>query len=161
MENTNNIYIVKPIGFHEMEEIIAIFDSREKAENFIDRFKTRPIDLEIVEAPLNPEYIANKQADPYTVTLRENTNDPINLGINDLIEMAEAAAREEYDIFFYDGAERSQGVFNIMLFSGTEQEALSRAIEKRDETVASGEWDKEYQHSIEIKSTMQHPDHDK
>lgn len=161
MKSINKIYIVKPIGFHEMEEFVAIFDSRDKAENFIDRFKTRPTDLEIVEAPLNPEYIVNKQSDPYTVTLRENTNDPINLGFNDLIEMAEAAAREEYDIFFYDGAERSQGIFNIMLFAGTEQEALSRAIEKRDETVASGEWDKEYQHRIQIKSTMENQDHDK
>ena len=144
MENTDKIYIIKPIGFHEMEEIIAIFDNREKAENFIDRFKTRPTDLEIVEAPINPEYIVNKQADPYLVTLRENTNDPINLAVSDLIEQAEAAAREEYDIFFYNGAKRSEGVFNIMLFSGSEQEALLRAIEKRDEIVALGEWDKEY-----------------
>lgn len=151
MENTDKIYVIKPIGYNEMDEFVAVFDSKEEARNFIDRFKTPPTDLEIIEVLINPEYIVNKQADPYTVRLLEHTNDPVNLGINDLIEMVEAASREEYEIFFQEGAERSEGVFNMMLFSASEQEALSKAIEKRDKTIASGEWDNVYQHRKEIK----------
>lgn len=141
MENAQKVYLVKYIEAFEISEVIAYFDNRDKAEEFLNRFKTSAESCEIEEYPLNPKYIINKQADPLLITLGKNDDEPIDIINHDYLGEAEEAEREEYKFEFrQDGF---KDVINIMLFASSEDEAVDRAIKKRDEIIASGEWERE------------------
>src|SRR5215217_761916 len=141
MENAQKIYLVKYEEAFEIHEVIAYFDSRDKAEEFLHRFKTSSEYCEIEEYPLNPKYITNKQADPFCISLVERDNEPFFITMHDYLDEVEEAEREEYKFeFMHCGF---VDIINIMLFASTEAEAVEKAIKKRDEIVASGEWERE------------------
>lgn len=141
MEQPLKNYIVKPIDSTEIEEIYAFFDSREKANNFLNRFKTCSKELEILEIPLNPEYIVNKLADPYRVTFQGDENRASNCEIYDTIEYAAAAEKETYELSFFSDTDKYRATFDVMLFASSEQEAIAKGRKRRNEVIASGEWD--------------------
>lgn len=141
MVNVQKIYQVKYKEEYDIGEIIAYFDSRDKAEEFLQRFKTSSKYCEIQECTLNPKYIVNKQADPYYITLGIKEDVPFLICNHDLIDEAEEAQREEYSLEFKHF--KLKEAINIMLFASSEAEAVEKAIKKRNEIVASGEWKKE------------------
>ncbi len=152
MDSAGKLYIIGPANPDSLEGIYAIFDTMEKAQDFLVRFKT-PTHLEIVEFPLNPKYIVNKLADPYFVILRKTEKETRDLYIADYIDEAEEAEKEAYSFDFHGCSNKEQGRFNIMLFAASEQEALARAIIKRDQVIASGEWDKTFEEKIKSKES--------
>lgn len=145
MKNILKIYLVKHAEAESIDEVYAYFDTKEKATDFLNRFKTIPQEMEIIEIPLNPKYIANKEVDPYFVSLKGKTEtDPFDLIICDYIEQAESAQKEEYSIDFLRNDSIDNGNFKITLFAANEDEATVKAIKIRDEVIASGEWDKAF-----------------
>lgn len=147
MEKQLKSYIVKHIDEECINGILGCFDSKEKAKAFLNRFKNPVKDYEIVAISLNPKYIANKLADPYMVSFKGKRKIPLELEIYDSIEDAELAKKEDYTISFYSKKDTYHGIFDYMVFASSKKEALAKAIKKRDEVIASGEWEKAYQES--------------
>lgn len=145
MENKSKIYIVKYVDSHSEDEVLAYFSIKEKAIDFLNRFKTKSTELEIVENILDPEFVTNKDEDPYLVSFKGiNEMDPLDSDIYDYIEQAVSAQNQEYSVSFLKDDSINDGYFEIMLFAASKKEAVANALKKRDEVVASGEWEKAY-----------------
>ena len=125
----------------DIDEVLGWFDCRDKAEDFLVRYRTSSLGYEIVEFPINPKYIVNKLADPYLISLYKVNEEPFDVLKFDYIEQAEAAEREEYRFNF--NPKQDLDTIEVMLFASTEEEAVAKAMKKRDEIIASGEWEKE------------------
>lgn len=144
------VYIVKPRSFSSVEEVVAIFDDRQRGEEFMNRFKTKT-DLEIVEQVLNPNFFSDKDRNPYYVSLEKNNLEPRDVFISDLISQADAALEEEYNIDFYHTDPNDEGLFTVMLFAENETAAVLKAIQLRKTVVDSGEWEQAlHNHQLKI-----------
>jgi hypothetical protein len=146
MEQTLKGYLVKSIDCYEIDGVQALFDSREKAKAYLHRFKTYREEMEIMEIPLNPKYIVNKLADPYCVSFKGKEKNAFYCEIYDDIDDAAKAEKESYELTFFPG-NMYNAMIEIMLFAASEEEAIAKGIKKRDEVIASGEWEKAYQES--------------
>lgn len=147
MDKQLKVYMITFIEVDEIDQVLAYFDSKEKAEAFLNRFKTDTKRYEIVEMPLNPKYIVNKLANPYLITITGKKNKPISVKIFDIIEDVERAEKEDYLMNSSPGF-INFGAIEIMLMATDKKDAKAKAIKKRDELIASGEWDKVYHPQI-------------
>ena len=140
MNADKRIYFVKPKRYDVMEEVYAVFDSIEKAQQFVGEFKSQAC-LEIVDGILNPDLIHEKQKSPYYISLAQTGSTPRDIFMCDTsCEVAEAK-NEEHNICFYGGAHSDQGLFISKVFAESEAQALKRAIGIRNQAILSGEWD--------------------
>jgi len=139
MNNHQKIFIVIPDDGAEIDDIEAVFDSREKAEGYNKRYKTDSR-FEIMERVFDPNYESDLTKDPYRVTLHHDHREPIWVNLHHHLNDIQAAKEERYEI---DGTLYSNydaPIFRILLFAESEEAALRRALEIRDDVVESGEW---------------------
>lgn len=146
--NDQPVFIVKPRTHHSIDEIYAIFDSEVKAEKFINRFKTKEQDLVIVRQMLNPSYFADDNSDPYFVALDKTSFSPKEIFICSTITMVEDAKNEAYSIFFHHINDDNEGEFIFQCMAADKNEALNKAVAKRDFVINNGDWDKALEQHI-------------
>jgi hypothetical protein len=137
----SKVYLVKPASSQSLDELYGMFDSLEKAETFLDRFKTKMVDVEIVSLDLNPKYYTEKTTDPYCIMLDKISIIPKEILICGTIDMVEEALKEAYHIFFHSAYGEDGGVLIFQCLAADEKEAISKTIQKRDELIKSGEWE--------------------
>lgn len=139
MKVNTPIHLVKPKNYDALNDIYAVFDSKEKATQFVDKFKNRP-DMEIIDGILNPDYSINKTSAPYYISLTQTGSIPKDIFMCDY-NLDAKERPEEYNICFYGGAKSSQGLFILKIFAIDQKEALKRAIKIRNAAIRNGEWD--------------------
>ncbi|MEQ7800937.1 hypothetical protein ABDJ41_14125 [Pedobacter sp. ASV1-7] len=140
MKAQSKVYLVKPASNQSLDELYGMFDTLEKAETFLNRFKTKMFDVEIVSSDLNPKYYTEKTADPYCILLDKISIIPKEILICSTIDMVEEALKESYHIFFHSAYGEDGGILIFQCLAADEKEAISKTIQKRDELVKSGEW---------------------
>lgn len=142
MENDGPIYIVKPKHYQSLDELYGIFDCEKKARQFINRFKTRPGNLEIIERSINPSYYSDQTIDPYYITLDKIAILPKEVFICHSIPMVQGAEVESYDIVFDHQNGEQDGTFIFQCFAANEKKAIGKAIIKRDTLIHNGDWER-------------------
>jgi hypothetical protein len=140
MKTQSKVYLVKPASNQSLDELYGMFDTLEKAETFLNRFKTKMFDVEIVSSDLNPKYYTEKTTDPYCILLDKISIIPKEILICSTIDMVEEALKESYHIFFPSAYGEDGGLLIFQCLAADEKEAISKTIQKRDELVKSGEW---------------------
>jgi len=140
MNADKRIYFVKPKRYDVMDEVYAVFDSIEKAQQFIGGFKSHAC-LEIIDGVLNPDLISEKQKSSYYISLEQTGSIPRDIFMCDYNCDVEETKNEEHNICFYGGTYSSNGLFISKVFAESEEHALKRAISIRNEAIVSGEWD--------------------
>lgn len=121
------IYIVDNIG--EMPPR-AVFDSKEKAQQYTTRFKTNR-NYEIFEQDLNPHF----EADPKKMPME------IEFGSDDEIHISEAGRDErEIGLAMANRYELANGSLYCYTLAKDEGEAMINAMKIRDRAVEEGNW---------------------
>lgn len=82
MKTNTHIHLVKPKHYDSFDEIYAVFDSKEKVTQFIDKFKSKP-DLEIIDGILNPDYNFDQKTAPYYISLAQTRGIPKDIFVSD------------------------------------------------------------------------------
>ncbi|MBB5436612.1 hypothetical protein HDC92_000276 [Pedobacter sp. AK017] len=139
MKPNTVIHLVKPKNYDAFDEIYAVFDSKEKAKEFVNMFKSRS-GLEIIDGILNPDYKVDQKTAPYYISLGQTGSIPRDIFMCDYNRDLENK-QEEYNICFYGEANFHQGLFILKIFATDEKDALSRAIKIRNTAIKNGEWD--------------------
>ncbi|MDR6782336.1 hypothetical protein ABIE26_001176 [Pedobacter africanus] len=139
MKVNTPIHLVKPKNYDSFDEVYAVFDSKEKAAKFVEKFKSRP-DLEIIDGVLNPDFNLEQKAEPYYISLARTGSMPKDIFMCDYNRNLEAR-QEEYNICFYGGTEIHQGLFITKIFALNEKDALRKALLIRNSAIKNGEWD--------------------
>lgn len=137
METTKSIFFVTPEEEENLNMCYACFDTYEKANDFLHRFKTNK-HLQIVEVELNPEYLRDKEQDPYFISINIKGNIPNNIYIADNLPDVDAAKDECYEFHYDFNLIPEDGLFFINLFAKDKTEALNKAISIRDSLIANG-----------------------
>ncbi|WP_316819265.1 hypothetical protein [Pedobacter nyackensis] len=140
MNADKRLYFVKPKRYDVMDEVYAVFDSMEKAQQFVGGFKSNS-SLEIIDGILNPGLINDKQRNSFYISLEQTGNEPRDIFMCDCSCYIETSRNEEHNICFYGGAESHHGLFISKVFADDEEDALKKAIYIRNKAVLSGEWD--------------------
>ena len=144
MKNDKAIFIVKPKDDNSVEVIYSIFDTRKKAEQFLDRFKTFSNHLEILPNVLNPGYYTNPDLDPYYISLSKIAALPLDIAICDSPKLAEQAKVDSYNLSFHGQLDEQHGIFVLLCFAEDPEDAVRKAISKRDEIILNGFWESEW-----------------
>lgn len=139
MKSNTLIHLVKPKNYDSLNDVYAVFDSKEKATRFVNKFKNRP-DLEIIDGILNPDQHFEKKEVPYYVSLAKTGSIPKDIFICDYNQNA-TNKKEEYNICFFGDTRSNQGLFILKILALDEQAALKRAISIRNAAIRNGEWD--------------------
>lgn len=148
MKTNMVIHLVKPKNYDALNDIYAVFDSREKAVRFVSKFKNRP-DLEIVEGILNPDYSIEQKAVPYYISLAQTGSIPKDIFVCDYNRELDNK-KEEYNICFYGGSHVYQGLFILKTYAIDEHMALKKAIMMRNAAIKNGEWEQAFEkHRLE------------
>ncbi|WP_316748951.1 hypothetical protein [Pedobacter gandavensis] len=140
MNAEKRIYFVKPKRYDVMDEVYAVFDNKEKAQQFIGSFKSDAC-LEIIDGILNPDLITEDKRIAYYISIEQTSNTPRDIFMCDTNCDVDETKNEEHNICFYGGAESHHGLFISKVFAAHEEEALRKVIEIRNEAIVSGEWD--------------------
>jgi len=147
--NNQKIYAIQARNWDDLDCVHAIFDSPEKAENFLTRFKTKQ-DLRIIELVLNPDYISDKNQDPYRIELAGTKTVPDDVSICTYIEDAEEALVGTFFVDVCASEDIQQADFSIKVFAQTPEEAISKAIKIRDKGIARGDWHRAHQKVLKV-----------
>jgi|GEM_PF-1173707 len=140
MAENKKFYFIIPDDGSELDDIEAIFDSREKAETYNKRYKTDS-GFEIMERVFDPHYETDHTRDPYRVTIDDNSEHAIWVTLHHHLADIEGAKNEHYEIDNTMYSNYEIPILRILLFAESEEAALKRAFEIRDKVVASGEWE--------------------
>lgn len=143
MKTNTPIHLVKPKNYDALNDICAVFDSKEKAVKFVAKFKNRP-DMEIVEGILNPDSSIEKKTFPYYVSLTRTSSIPKDIFVCDYNGDTDNG-KDEYNISFYGDIKSQQGLFILKVVAVDEQAALKKAISIRNATIKSGKWDQAWE----------------
>lgn len=130
----NKIYMIKSYAWETLSYDNMIFDSRKKAKDFLNRFKSKQ-DLEIVEISLNPTYLSDKKQDPYYVFFWGSSNVPSDIMLcRSSTEIEDALLGK----CIFEGLNRNvKGIgASIYVFASDADEALIKALEIRDKAIA-------------------------
>lgn len=121
------IYVVDD---YEEQPPRAVFDSIEKAQQYIHRFKMNKKYL-IFEQDLNPDFTIDPERTPTEVSFEPNGDIHISrIDDGDYIELA-----EENDY------EPDSGILRCFTLAKDESEALINAMKIRDKAIEEGDWE--------------------
>lgn len=129
------IYLIGQASDSPLECIDATFDSREKAQAYLDRYKDN--DAEIFVCEVNPKYHTDKTSNCYFVEFTKNFDEPIDLVISN--KMASAKMAIEDKVVFNLGFSLSERI-GIYLFATSEEEAIELGLIRRKRAFEMGEW---------------------
>lgn len=152
MKANTPIHLVKPKNYESFDEIYAVFDSKEKATEFIAKFQSR-LGLEIIEGILNPDYQVDQKTAPYYISLGQTGSIPRDIFMCDYNQDT-GTGKEEYNICFYGDAGFHQGLFILKIFATDEKAALKRALKIRNIAIRNGEWDMAWERHKTQQSTF-------
>lgn len=147
------VHIVKFKNKKSVEEIFAVFDSKDKAKQFIGDFKSQTC-LEIVDGILNPDLVQAQPPSPYYISLEKYSAAPRDIFLCDYNCEIEATRNEEHNICFSGGIENQQGLFISKVYAATEELALEMALRIRDEAIANGDWDRAWERHTALKTLL-------
>ena len=116
------IHLVKPKKYDALNDIYAVFDSKEKATHFFDRATNRP-DTDIINSILDP-YSVNKTATSYYISLAQTGSISKDIFMRDYNLNTEDRP-DEYKICFYEGSKSSQGLFILKRFLLTRKKKIN------------------------------------
>ncbi|MBB2148481.1 hypothetical protein [Pedobacter gandavensis] len=125
MHAEKKIYFVKPKRY---------------TQQFIGGFKNDAC-LEIIDGILNPDLISDQQQSAYYISLEQTNSIPRDIFMCDQNCEVEETKNEEHNICFYGGSESRHGLFISKVFADSEEQALRKVIDIRNETIVNGEWD--------------------
>ncbi|ALL05762.1 hypothetical protein AQ505_09815 [Pedobacter sp. PACM 27299] len=109
-----------------IHETYTAFDNIEIAQQFIGGFK---------------DDTCLEQKSAYYISLELTNDAPRDIFICDLNCELQHTKNEEHNICFYGGPDRQHGLLISKVFADSEEEALRKVIEIRNEAVVTGEWD--------------------
>ncbi|MHA4894631.1 hypothetical protein ACXZ1K_07770 [Pedobacter sp. PWIIR3] len=121
------VYLVGEQHEDPKEYIDAAFDSLQKAQAYRDRYKDS--DAEIFVCEVNPEYHSDKTSNCYYVELTRDSDEPQDVMISNKMASAKMAVNDQIEVSRINGGGE---VFGIYLFATSEEEAVERAIIRRD-----------------------------
>ena len=122
------------------EKRIYFMKPKRNTQQFIGGFKNDSC-LEIIDGILNPDLINDQQRSAYYISLEQRNDTPRDIFICDQNCEVQKTKNEEYNICFYGGPDRQHGLLISKVFADTEEEALRKVIEIRNEAIVTGEWD--------------------
>ena len=142
MKNIDKIYMIKSHPWESFGHDNMIFDSKQKAKDFLNRFKTKQ-NLEIVEVSLNPTYLIDKEQDPYHLYFWGSSNIPEDIALCRKAEEVEDALIENCTFEGVNLNIKRIGA-SVYLFASDRDEAIRRGLEIRDKAIAdmSSKFDK-------------------
>ncbi|MDR6782330.1 hypothetical protein ABIE26_001182 [Pedobacter africanus] len=140
MNSPKEIFFVLPKGSDSLADLYACFDAKDKIEAFVSRFKSSLANYQIIQLEINPSYQSNKYQNPYYVAIGKYNLTPYENYIADMIEEANEALNEKFEIVFYPGFGIEDGRFYMHVFADDEKAALEKVIAARDAAILKGEW---------------------
>ena len=140
MNGPKEIFIVQPKDSNLLKDLYACFDSRDKIEPFVNRFKSPLANYQIIRLSINPPYLSNKSQDPYCICVGKYGLMLYESYPADTIDEAEKALNEKSEIIFYPGCGIEDGRFYMYLFADDEDDAFEKTIAARDAAIQKGEW---------------------
>lgn len=111
MRANTPIPLVKPKNYDFLN---AVFDSKEKARQSVDKYKNR-LEVEIIDSILCPDHSINDSTAPYYISLAQTGSMPRDIFMCDYNLDAENK-QDEYNISFL-ATKPSQGLFNLKTFA--------------------------------------------
>lgn len=129
------IYIIGEQHGNPMEYIDAVFNTKLKALEYLDRYKDK--EAELYKCEMNPEYHTDKTSNCYYVELTKHGNEAEAVMISNRMESAKKAIDEKLE--FNLSVDLVETV-DIYLFAGSEKEAVERAKAWRDRVIEAGDW---------------------
>lgn len=141
MDKKQTIFIIKNPESDDIDGILAIVDSQDKAQKFIKRYKTEG-KFEILEQELNPSFITDKNQDPYEVEILGTKNEIKEIMICPYIIEGEWALADTVKVNVYGDTDIENASFYVYVFGCNKYEAASRALKLRDNSIARGDWEK-------------------
>lgn len=117
------IYIVFYGDYEHVQDIEAAFDSMEEVEAFRKRFARNGV-LKVMELPLNPKFISDKNRNPYLVSFDKKYKKPIEVTGLFSIDDCELAIKETI--------KKEGDLISIYLFAKNKAEAIRVARVKCD-----------------------------
>lgn len=139
MDENKKLYFIIPDDGSELDDIEAIFDSRQKAEAYNKRYKTDS-GFEIMERVFDPRYETDHTRDPYRVTIDDNSEHAVWVTPHHHLADIESAKNEHFEIDNTMYSNYELPILRILLFAESKEAALKRALEIRDELILNGEW---------------------
>lgn len=121
------VYIVYYGDYEHVQDIEAVFDSKDKVNAFKKRFAKNE-KLKVVELILNPDFISNKDKVPYLVSFDEESEKPLDVITLFSIEDCDLAAKET--------TRTEGGQHYIYLFAANKKAAVIAAKRKKKECFA-------------------------
>lgn len=119
----HKVYIVFYGDYEHVHDIEAVFDSKEKVEAFRKRF-SRNEKLKVMEVAFNPDFICDKDRNPYLVNFNEQSREPL--------EVISLFSIEDTELAFEEVVKREEGTISVYLFASNKKAAINAALMKRD-----------------------------
>lgn len=129
------VFVVYSPDYMDTTYIYGVFDSKERVEEFLNRFKDRADDLEVREMTLNPHFQGDKNRNPYFATLLKDGTAMLSVTSNPAD--ADRAIKDEYEIIEID--EEPSRVFYFFL-AETRDRAWTESIARFEKLVELGEF---------------------
>ena len=129
------IYLIAQAHENPLEYIDAAFDTREKAQAYLDRYKDNEAEMFVCE--VNPIYHRDNTSNCYYIELERDHNEPLEVMISNNMESAKMAVNDEVFVN-HDGG--SSQTISIYLFAKSEEEAVEQALIRRDKAIERREW---------------------
>lgn len=135
----SKLYFIQQVDNDHLDYLEAVFDSREKAEAYNNRYKTNS-NFKILTLDYNVEYDTDKTIDPYEIWLPIHGNQAFLAGVRHEKFHTEPAKNEEYRIDTTAYGNYNEILFRIYLFANSKEEAVKKALHIRDTSVSNAEW---------------------
>lgn len=119
-----NLYILSCEETENINDIVAVFDSKDLVNTFNERFPENER-LHLIEIELNPKFIPDKFRIPYFVHFDLEEYKPTSVRKLCFIDDCERASRQETRL--------TENTFEIYLFASSEENAINAARKKRAE----------------------------
>lgn len=129
------IYLIAEAHENPLEYIDAAFDTREKAQAYLDRYKDN--EAEMVVCEVNPIYHRDNTSNCYYIELERDQNEPLEVMVSNKMESAKMAVNDEVVL---NNERGSKPRISIYLFAKSEEEAIAQALIRRDKAIERREW---------------------
>jgi len=130
---TKTVFVVYSPYYEDVNDIYGVFDSKERMDEFLYRFKDRADDFEIREMALNPQFPGDKSRNPYCAPFYSDGR--ANLFIVYDPTETEKAMNNVHEVDELDGV---PNCLTVYLLAETKDEARTEAIARMEKMVEKG-----------------------
>ncbi|GGC42903.1 hypothetical protein GCM10011386_38990 [Parapedobacter defluvii] len=132
---TKTVYIVYSPDYMDTTDIYGVFDSKERVDEFLNRFKDRVDELQIREMVLNPQFQGDKKRNPYCAILYKSGMAMLSVISNPAD--CDKAIKNEHEIIEIDG--EPERLFCYFL-AETRDQAWAEGMARMEKLVELGEF---------------------